>query len=74
MIPILSLAVYHIFAYMAKYYSNTSLWHKYGAPANAWLNARQVSTCKLEQRLKPDMLSVLILLETSKSQIMDMWT
>lgn len=73
MVPILSLAVYHIFAYLAKHYSNTALWQKYGASANAWLNSRQViyspSACPASEwtndgfaDFEPDQLLVLSIL------------
>jgi hypothetical protein len=42
MFPIVTLSVYHIFAYLSKNFGRTSLWLKYGAGANEWLATRQV--------------------------------
>lgn len=41
MFPIVTLSVYHIFAYLSKNFGRTSLWLKYGAGANEWLATRQ---------------------------------
>ena len=42
MVPIVSLAVYHFFAYASKHYGTTGLWQKYGAGAHRWLIEHQV--------------------------------
>ena len=43
MVPMVTLSVYHVFAYLSKNYRHTSLWARYGEGANAWLAANQVS-------------------------------
>ena len=43
MVPMVTLSVYHVFAYLSKNYRHTSLWTRYGEGANAWLAANQVS-------------------------------
>jgi len=43
MVPMVTLSVYHIFAYLCKSFGHTNLWAKYGEGANSWINTHQQS-------------------------------